>query len=56
MNVEKETVENLFKLIDALPAEFQVLTCMTALRRDKAMVTKARGYIKWATANHSLII
>lgn len=56
MNVEKETVENLFKLVDVLPAEFQVLTCMTALRRDKLMVTKAKGYIRWATANHSLII
>jgi hypothetical protein len=56
MNVEKATVDNYFTIIDKLPTEFQVLSVMTALRRDRALITKAKGYLKWAAANHSMVV
>lgn len=56
MNVEKATAENFFTLMNALPAEFQVLSTMTALRRNKEIITKTKGYLKWASANHAIII
>lgn len=56
LNVEKATAENFFQLMEQLPAEFQVLGTMTALRRDKEMIAKTKGYLKWASANHAIII
>jgi hypothetical protein len=56
MNVEKATAENFFVLMGQLPAEFQVLSTMTALRRCKDVITKTKGYLKWASTNHAIII
>jgi hypothetical protein len=56
LNVTKPTVENFFKLVDKVPAEFQVLTVMTAVRKDQSIITKAKGYLTWVSKNHSLVI
>lgn len=56
MNVEKPTAENFFLLVDQLPAEFQVLATMTALRRNKEIIAKTKGYLGWASKNHAIII
>jgi hypothetical protein len=56
LNVESKTIENLFQLANKLPIEFAVLTVMTALRKDKNMVIKAKAYAQWASANHAVIV
>ena len=56
MNVDKATAENFFVLMDQMPTEFQVLGTMTALRRSKEIIVKTKGYLKWASTNHAIII
>jgi hypothetical protein len=56
MNVEKATVENFFTLLKQLPAEFQVLATMTAIRTKEIVIVKSKGYLGWASKNLAILI